>query len=126
MTTAKEAMQALAIPHELDDMPPKVLRELSAAEFGAYITHLRNQARELQRARQERDDARAGCKGLSDKLAAFIESAGADSERYRWLRDGCDDKLSEATRIAANCYGIEWDAAIDSAIARSTQKEPGT
>lgn len=27
------AAEALAIPHELDDMPPKVLRELSAAEF---------------------------------------------------------------------------------------------
>lgn len=63
-----------AAPHELDDMPPKVLRELSAKEFGAYITHLRNQTRELARARRERDDARAGCKGLSERLAAFAES----------------------------------------------------
>lgn len=65
-----------------------------------------------------------------DLVRAFIESAGADSERYRWLRDGCDDKLSEATRIAANCYGIEWDAAIDQAraailAARSTTAGEG-
>lgn len=38
-----------------------------------------------------------------------------DAARYRWLRDGCDEKHSEATRISSNCYGMEWDAAIDAA-----------
>ena len=39
-----------------------------------------------------------------------------DAARYRWLRDGCCDKDSVATRIAQNEYGMEWDAAIDAAM----------
>ena len=56
--------------------------------------------------------------------AAELEALRADAERYRWLRDGCDDKLSEATRIAADCYGMEWDAAIDAARAALKEQTP--
>jgi hypothetical protein len=42
-----------------------------------------------------------------------------DAERYRWLRDGCDTKGSSASHIAANCYGMEWDAKIDAAIQKA-------
>ena len=41
-----------------------------------------------------------------------------DAERYRWLRDGNDNKKSAACHIAVNCYGLEWDDAIDAAIAQ--------
>ncbi len=58
--------------------------------------------------------------------AAELEALRADAERYRWLRDGCDDKLSEATRIAADCYGMEWDAAIDAARAALKEQTPNT
>lgn len=42
-----------------------------------------------------------------------------DAARYRWLRDGCNEKGSRASHIAANFYGMEWDAAIDDAIRRA-------
>ena len=51
-----------------------------------------------------------------DQLRTEIETLRKDAERYRWLRDGCDHKRSEATRIAVNLYGMEWDAAIDAAM----------
>jgi len=41
-----------------------------------------------------------------------------DAERYRWLRDGNDNRKSAACHIAVNCYGLEWDDAIDAAIAQ--------
>lgn len=49
------------------------------------------------------------------------EQMKADAERYRWLKNGCDEKSGEATRIAINCYGLEWDEAIDAA--RSAGKD---
>lgn len=60
----------------------------------------------------------------SDQMLAYAEAIAAervrewqaDAERYRWLRDGCNEKAGEATRIAQRCYGLEWDAAIDAAI----------
>ena len=52
-----------------------------------------------------------------DQLRAEVEALRKDAERYRWLRDGCNHKRSEATRIAVNLYGMEWDAAIDAAMA---------
>ena len=41
-----------------------------------------------------------------------------DAARYRWLRDGCDTKGSAASRIASDCYGLEWDKLIDAARAK--------
>ena len=49
-------------------------------------------------------------------LLAEREELKRDAARYRWLRDGCDHKRSEATRIAVNLYGLEWDMAIDAAM----------
>ncbi len=50
--------------------------------------------------------------------AAMVDELRKDAERYRWLRDGNDNKKSAACHIAVNCYGLEWDAAIDAAIAQ--------
>lgn len=44
-----------------------------------------------------------------------VDADKRDAERYRWLRDGCDEKHSRASHIAKHCYGLEWDAAIDAA-----------
>ena len=44
-----------------------------------------------------------------------------DAERYRWLRDGNDNKKSAACHIAVNCYGLEWDDAIDAATTQERQ-----
>ncbi len=63
--------------------------------------------KELQRA--------ADCAGLEME---FLEMK-RDAERYRWLRDGCNEKRSAASRIAADCYGLEWDARIDAAMAEA-------
>ena len=46
-----------------------------------------------------------------------------DAERYRWLKNGNDEKHSRATFIAQNMYGMEWDDAIDAALA--TQAKHG-
>lgn len=50
--------------------------------------------------------------------AAEADELRKDAERYRWLRDGNDNKKSAACHIAVNCYGLEWDDAIDAAIAQ--------
>lgn len=79
---------------------------------------------------QESFEARDALVKLFDTLRAFIEGAGADSERYRWLRDiGDATWASMASRVPEGAAGI--DAAIDAAraamLARSTpsqQKEP--
>lgn len=52
-----------------------------------------------------------------EALRGLVESLRKDAERYRWLRHGCDKKQSTATRIAQCLYGMEWDAAIDAAMA---------
>jgi hypothetical protein len=55
-----------------------------------------------------------------DDVARRVDECMAlrkDAARYRWLRDGCDEKKSAASRIAADCYGLEWDAKIDAAMA---------
>jgi hypothetical protein len=55
----------------------------------------------------------------NDFVACIAELAALrkDAERYRWLREGCNEKQSAASRIAADCYGMEWDAKIDAAMA---------
>lgn len=45
------------------------------------------------------------------------KDAEEDAERYRWLREGCNEKWSAASRIAADCFGMEWDAKIDAEMA---------
>jgi len=55
-------------------------------------------------------------------VATALPALQKDAERYRWLRAGCDEKQSAASSIAANCYGLEWDAKIDAAMASA----PGT
>lgn len=50
-----------------------------------------------------------------ETLQAERDALREDAERYRWLRDGCNAKHSEATHIAKNCWGMEWDLAIDKA-----------
>ena len=42
-----------------------------------------------------------------------------DAARYRWLRDGNDDKYSRATYVARNLFGFEWDSEIDREIAQA-------
>ncbi len=49
-----------------------------------------------------------------------LRAAEISAARYRWLRDGCDHKTSTATHIASSCYGLEWDAAIDTAMKGSS------
>lgn len=49
--------------------------------------------------------------------AAEIAELRKDAERYRWLREQCSHKGTEGSRIAANEYGMDWDAAIDAAMA---------
>lgn len=66
---------------------------------------------------------------ITGDLLAVVETAAApvaqgdaeDAERYRWLRDGCDTKGSAASRIASDCYGLEWDKLIDAARAQAKE-----
>lgn len=74
-------------------------------------------------------DAPKNAKQLADAILAELnhpsqeyEQMKADAERYRWLKNGCDEKSGEATRIAIKCYGIEWDEAIDAARAAGKNK----
>ena len=55
--------------------------------------------------------------------ATELERLRKDAERYRWLRDGNDNKKSAACHIAVNCYGLEWDDAIDAAIAQEPRHD---
>lgn len=50
-----------------------------------------------------------------ERLRAQVAELEKDAKRYRWLRDGCCDKDTAASRIAQNEYGMHWDAAIDAA-----------
>jgi hypothetical protein len=59
---------------------------------------------------------RPGCiRAQRDELRDRIAELETDAARYRWLRDGCCDKDTAASRIAQNEYGMHWDAAIDAA-----------
>ncbi len=49
------------------------------------------------------------------ELRSRVAELEQDAARYRWLRDGCCDKDTAASRIAQNEYGMHWDAAIDAA-----------
>lgn len=80
----------------------------------------------IERLRSERDAFRDSRNYLIEEISSHLSeiaelrealrSAEIDAARYRWLRDGCDEKYSPATHIAVNCYGMEWDAAIDTAM----------
>jgi hypothetical protein len=48
-------------------------------------------------------------------LEARLAAAEADAGRYRWLRDGNNEKGTKAHKIAVRLYGFEWDEAIDAA-----------
>jgi len=70
---------------------------------------------------KERDEANARLHDVSVACATAEQERDElrkDAERYRWLRDGNDNKKSAACHIAVNCYGLEWDDAIDAAIAQ--------
>ena len=58
----------------------------------------------------------------AQQTAPVEQGDSLDAARYRWLRDGCDIKGSAASRIASDCYGLEWDKLIDAA--RAQDKEP--
>jgi hypothetical protein len=45
-----------------------------------------------------------------------LEEASKDARRYRWLREGCNDKGSAASFLVENYYGMEWDEKIDAAL----------
>jgi hypothetical protein len=51
-----------------------------------------------------------------DAMQAECDELRKDAERYRWLRDGNNEKESEAVHIAVNFYGFEWDEMIDIAM----------
>ena len=55
------------------------------------------------------------------QLEQEMDDLRNEVERHRWLRDGNDTKKSAAYHIAVNCYGIEWDDAIDAASAQERQ-----
>ena len=70
---------------------------------------------ELEKERDEwKDNAING--GNAQYLREKIAELEADAKRYRWLREGCDEKGSRASRIAANLYGMEWNENIDKAM----------
>lgn len=71
-----------------------------------------------ERALEHGADRIRNAENESDSLRAEVEALKADAGRYRWLREGCNDKASVATRIATRFWGMEWDAAIDAARAQ--------
>lgn len=75
--------------------------------------------------------AAKGCEAWNRRIPeaqalAVIEGDAKDAARYRWLRNGCDQKDSAATRIAAKCYGLEWDERIDAAMSPPTIEQSGS
>jgi hypothetical protein len=46
-----------------------------------------------------------------------------DAERYRWLKHECDTRGSRGSRIVQSQWGLEWDGAIDAAIAASKKEK---
>lgn len=53
----------------------------------------------------------------TDELQRRVAELEANDRRYRWLRDGNDDKTSSYARDLANKhYGSEWDRIIDADI----------
>lgn len=87
----------------------------------AELATLREKAAQLEQVEKERDEANARLHDVSVACATAEQERDElrkDAERYRWLRDGNDNKKSAACHIAVNCYGLEWDDAIDAAIAQ--------
>jgi hypothetical protein len=54
---------------------------------------------------------------------ARIRELEADAERYRWLREGCNDKGSAASFLVENYYGMEWDEKIDAALTKHKENQ---
>jgi len=57
----------------------------------------------------------------ADQMRAYARAAlsagdAVDAQRYRWLRDQCNHKGTEGSRIASREYGMDWDTAIDKAM----------
>ena len=51
-------------------------------------------------------------------LDVQLAEARKDAERYRWLKNGCNDKGTTATHIAKDLFGFEWNRSIDAAMAQ--------
>ena len=51
-------------------------------------------------------------------LEVQLAEARKDAERYRWLKNECNDKGTTGTYIARELFGFEWNRAIDAAIAQ--------
>ena len=54
-------------------------------------------------------------------LEVQLAEARKDAERYRWLKNGCNDKGTTATHIAKDLFGFEWNRSIDAAMAQERQ-----
>lgn len=52
------------------------------------------------------------------EMATQLIECRKDAARYQWLREGCNEKHSAASRIVTNRYGFEWDDSIDIAMKR--------
>lgn len=76
------------------------------------------EAGDAQRVRSGINRAIAALTTKSQRSAPGAQGDALDAARYRWLRDGCDTKGSAASRIASDCYGLEWDKLIDAARAK--------
>lgn len=99
--------QAEAVPHLFD--PKHMLAVFDKARHGS--TGPAGFARGIAAVIAEWEAGR-------EQAEAVQPDVVRDAERYRWLRNENNDKGTKGIHIAQNLYGIEWDAAIDAAIAQ--------
>ena len=104
----------MAIKHSMDEF--RAIESAACAERDNRIAELErqleNEKQHSKHMTQDRDLWMLTASERGDQL----EKARKDAKRYRWLRDGCDYKDTEATRIAKDEWGRDWDAAIDKAM----------
>lgn len=128
MTHTEESLMALADDYgreiaDCPNMPTTVERKICTKKIEQARDTLRLAIREVLAERDiHKDEAeaqrilRTQQRERAEKAEAECDRLSKDAERYRWLRDGCDNKGTPASWIAHNHYGKDWDDAIDAAL----------
>ena len=84
----------------------------------AQIAALEDKVKAAEQASRWESDLCAQALDSMKQLEAQLAEARKDAERYRWLKNECNDKGTAGTYIARELFGFEWNRAIDAVIAQ--------
>ena len=96
----------------------RAIESAATAPLLAQIAALEDKVKAAEQASRWESDLCAQALDSMKQLEAQLAEARKDAERYRWLKNGCNDKGTTATHIAKDLFGFEWNRSIDAAIAQ--------